>query len=101
MAKHLLASVAAVVLMSGVASAQIYPPAPPTMPVAPPAPVPTPDQDYRASTTSKGMDANGNEVTKKDVYKEGIEGRSETHTKTETDPWGGTTTRSTTTTAPR
>jgi hypothetical protein len=119
MTKHLLASVAAAVLMSGVASAQIYPPAPPLqpyppapppMPVAPPAPVPglstttvapTPDEGYRASTTSKGVDANGNEVTKKDVYKEGIEGRSETHTKTETDPRGGTTTRSTTTTAPR
>jgi hypothetical protein len=119
MTKHLLASVAAVVLMSGVASAQIYPPAPPPQPyppapppigVAPPAPVtgsstttvaPTPDGGYRASTTKKGVDASGNEVTKKDVYQEGVEGSSETHTKIETDPLGGTTTRSTTTTAPR
>jgi hypothetical protein len=119
MTKHLLAGAAAVVLMSGVASAQIYPPAPPPtyppapppMPVAPPAPVPgssttttvapTPDGGYRASTTTKGVDVNGSEVTKKDVYKEGVEGNSETHTKTQTDPLGETTTRSTTTTAPR
>jgi hypothetical protein len=127
MTKPLLAGVAAVVLMSGVVSAQVYSPAPPPYPpapppptyppapppdtVAPPAPVPgsstkttvapTPDGGYRASTTTKGVDANGNEVTKKDVYKEGVEGNSETQTKTETDPLGGTTTRSTTTTAPR
>jgi hypothetical protein len=126
MTKHLLASAAAVVLMSGVASAQIYPPAPPPQPyppapppqpypaapppigVAPPAPgsstttvAPTPDGGYRASTTKKGVDASGNEVTKKDVYKEGVEGSSETHTKIETDPLGGTTRSTTTTTAPR
>jgi hypothetical protein len=47
------------------------------------------------------VDVNGNEVTKKDVYKEGVEGSTETHTKTQTDPLGGTTTRSTTTTAPQ
>jgi len=44
------------------------------------------------------VDINGNEVIKKDVYKEGVEGSSETHTKTETNPLGETTTRSTTTT---
>jgi hypothetical protein len=120
MTKHLLAGVAGVVLMSGVASAQVYPPAPPPpyppappppYAVAPPAPVPgssttttvapTPDGGYRSSTTTKGVDPTGNEVTKKDVYREGVEGSTETHTKTQTDPLGETTTRSTTTTAPR
>ena len=126
MTKHLLAGVAAVVLMSGVASAQVYPPAPPPAyppappppyPVAPqppaiipPAPVPgptttttvapTPEGGYRASKTTKGVDVNGNEVTKKDVYREGVEGSTETHTKTQTNPLGETTTRSTTTTGP-
>jgi hypothetical protein len=84
------------------------------MPVVPPAPVPgsststtttvapAPDGDYRSSTIKKGMDATGNEVTKKDTYREGVAGSTETHTKTETNPLGGTTTtRSTTTTTPR
>jgi hypothetical protein len=118
MTKHLLAGVAAIVLMTGVASAQTFPPYPPAppppMPAAPPAPLagpststtttvaPTPGGDYRTSTVKKGMDAGGNEVTKKDTYREGVEGSTETHTKTETDPSGGTTTtRSTTTTTPR
>src|SRR5271166_4703403 len=116
MPKHLLAAAAAAVLMSGVAAAQTYPPAPPPLPypppppavpVAPPAPVPgsststtttvtpTPDGGYRASTVNKGVDPNGNEVTKKDVYREGVAGSSEAHTKTETNPFGETTTRST------
>jgi hypothetical protein len=112
MTKHLLAGVAAVVLMSGVAFAQTYPPAPPPMPVAPTAPVP-PDaststttttvapgaEGYRATTVKKGVDINGNEVTEKNIYKNGISGSTETHAKTKTDPYGGdTTTRSTTTT---
>jgi hypothetical protein len=133
MTKHLLAGVAAVVLMSGVASAQVYPPAPPpAYPPAPPPPypvapqppypvapqppaiippapapdsttttvAPTPEGGYRSSTTTKGVDINGNQVTKKDVYKEGVEGSTETHTKTQTNPLGETTTRSTTTTGP-
>ena len=124
MTKHQLAGVAAIILTSGVAAAQSYPPAPPVsyppppvpyspppVPVAPPSAVsgsgtstttvnPTPDGGYRASTTNKRVDPNGNEVTRKDVYREGIAGRSETHTKTETDSFGGTTTRSTTTTTP-
>src|SRR5437763_6705421 len=100
MTKHLLAAVAAVVLMSGVASAQTFPPYPPAppppVPVAPPAPAPlpgpststtttvtpTPDGDYRASTVKKGVDASGNEVTKKETYQEGVAGSTETHTKT-------------------
>jgi hypothetical protein len=117
MTKHLLTGVAAIILTAGVASAQSYPPVPPPppyppppAPVAPPAPVPgsststttkvapTPDGGYRASTTKKRLDPYGNEVTRKDVYREGVAGSSETHTKTETDPFGGTTTRSTTTT---
>ena len=118
MIKHLLAGAAAIVLMSGVASAQVYPPAPPPYPpapppiaVAPPAPVPgssttttvapTPEGGQRSSTTTKGVDINGNQVTKKDVYKEGVEGSTETHTKTQTNPLGETTTHSTTTTAPQ
>jgi hypothetical protein len=76
MTKHLLADVAAVVLISG-ASAQTFPSYPPAPPVAPQAPVPgssttttttvapTPGGDYRTTTTKKGVDANGNEVTKK------------------------------------
>jgi hypothetical protein len=48
MSKQLLAAMAAVALMSGVASAQTYPPAPhpppgtTVMPVIPPAPAPVP-----------------------------------------------------------
>ena len=117
MNKHLLAAVAAIGLMSGVASAQTYPPAPPpppgttVMPVIPPAPVPgpgvtttttvapTPGGDHRDVTIHKEVDENGNTVTKKDTYREGVAGSTETHTKTQTDPDGGTTTtRSKTTT---
>jgi hypothetical protein len=51
------------------------------------------------TTITKGVDANGNEITKKVTYREGITGSSETHTKTFTDPdCGTTTTRSKTTT---
>jgi len=113
MTKHLLAGVAAVILMSGVASAQSYLPAPPVpyppptlpyppppVPVAPQSAVPesgtstttvnpTPDGGYRASTTKKSLDPNGNEVTRKDVYRKGVAGSSETHAKTETAPFGG------------
>jgi hypothetical protein len=45
------------------------------------------------------VDANGNEITKKDTYREGVAGSTESHTITATDPDGRTTTtRSTTTT---
>ncbi len=112
MTKLLLAGVAAVAMMSGVALAQTAPPGTTTMPVVPTAPMPdagststtttvapTPEGGYRASTTKKGVDINGNEVTEKNTYRNGIEGSTETHTKTKTDPDGGdTTTRSTTTT---
>jgi hypothetical protein len=122
MIKHLLAGVTAVVLMSGFASAQTYPPAPPppgttVMPVAPLAPVPgapvpgpststttttvapNPGGDQREVTIHKEVDEKGNSVTEKDMRREGIAGSIETHTKTETDPDGGTTkTRSETTT---
>jgi hypothetical protein len=112
MTKNLLAGVAAVVLMSGIASAQTYPPAPgtPTLEITPPAGAPsttttvapTPDGGYRASTTKQGVDEYGNPVTRKDIYKEGISGSTETHSTTVTDPTGaGTTTHSTTTTMPR
>jgi hypothetical protein len=122
MTKHLLAGVAAVVLMSSAALAQTYPPAPPTpgVPIAPPPSTPIPeipapasgtvtsttttvaptmDGGYRTSTTKQGVDEYGNPVSKKDIYKEGVSGSSETHSRTETDPSGaGTTTHSTTTT---
>jgi hypothetical protein len=126
MTKHLLAGVAAVVLMSGVASAQTYPPAPPPTPGVPIAPppgtpipeipppasglststtttvAPTPDRGYRASTTQTGVDEYGNPVTKKDTYREGVTGSSETHSTTVTDPTGaGTTSQSTTTRQPQ
>ena len=112
MTKNLLAGVAAVVLMSGIASAQTYPPAPgtpiPQMPPPATAPsttttvAPTPDGGYRASTTKQGVDEYGNPVTRKDVYKEGSSGSTQTHSTTVTDPMGaGTTTHSTTTTTPQ
>jgi hypothetical protein len=58
----------------------------------------SPTTDHR-TTITKGVDANGNEITKKDTYREGVAGSSESHTTTATDPDGGTTTpRSKTTT---
>jgi hypothetical protein len=107
MTKQLLAGVAAFGLMSGVAFAQSYPPAPP--PVAAPQSVGVPGSTTTTTTVApttghtttitKGVDANCNEITKKVTYREGITGSSETHTKTFTDPdCGTTTTRSKTTT---
>ena len=108
MTKNVLGGAAVILLSAGIACAQPYPPAPPP-PLAPlpgPGPgsttttvVPAPDGGYRASTTRHGLDENGNEVTKKDVYKEGVAGSSETHSKTTTGS-SGTTTRSTTTHTP-
>ena len=116
MIKHLLAGMAAVLLMSGVVFAENYPPAPsPSMPVAPPSAVSSPNDknpppvstppsvgipgsttaspttDHTAKIT-KGVDANGNEIEKKDSYRGGIAGSSESHSTTVTDPDGGTTT---------
>jgi hypothetical protein len=82
------------------------------MPVIPPAPVPGPSTstttttvapsasgDHREVTIHKEVDEKGNSVTEKDIHREGIAGSTETHTKTESDPDGGTTTtRSKTTT---
>jgi hypothetical protein len=108
MTKHLLAGVAAFGLISGVALAQTYPPAPPpppgttVMPVAPLAAIsgastatpvpPAPRGDNREVTIHKEVDEKGNSVTEKDIQREGVAGSTETHTKTETDPAGGTTT---------
>jgi len=44
------------------------------------------------TTANKRVDANGNEITKEDRYREGIAGSSESHKTTVTDPDGGTTT---------
>jgi hypothetical protein len=118
MTKHLLAGVAAVALMSGVAFAQTYPPSPPpppgatVMPVVPPVPIPggststtttiVPGGDYRATKTMRSVDPSGNAVTREDSYQEGVTGSTETHTKTQTNPLSGVTTHSTTsTTTPR
>lgn len=116
MTKHLLAAVAAFGLISGVAFAQTYPPAPPpppgavVIPVPPPPPVPSSSTTTTTVTPSPGaaqgevtihkeVDKNGNTVIEKDTHREGIAGSTESHTKTETDPDGGTTTtRSKTTT---
>jgi len=119
MTKHLLAGVAAVALISGVAFAQVYPPAPPppppgtlVIPAPPPPPIPStstttttvapsPDEDHREVTIHKETDKKGKTVIEKDTHQEGIAGSSETHTKTETDRDGGTTTTRETTTKPR
>jgi hypothetical protein len=93
MIKQLLAGVAAAGLMSGMALAQTYIPTSPP-PDAPPAVgVPgsttttttvSPTTDH-TTTITKGVDANGNEITKKDTYREGVAGSSESHTTTMTD----------------
>jgi hypothetical protein len=73
---------AAVGLMTGVAIAQTY------IPTSPPAgAVGVPGSTTTTTTTSpitKGVDANGNEITKKDSYREGVAGSSESHTTTAT-----------------
>jgi hypothetical protein len=101
MIKRLLAAVAAFGLMSGAAFAQTYVPMspPPTVPQSVGIPGSTtttttvsPTADHTTKIT-KGVDANGNKIAKKGTYREGIAGSStETHTKTMTDPNGGTTT---------
>jgi hypothetical protein len=118
MTKHLMAGVAAAVLLSGVASAQPYPAAPPpppgtvVVPAPPPPPVPgtgmttptvspIPDGDHRETTIHREVDRKGNTVIEKDVHREGIAGSTDTHTKTETDRDGGSTTATETTTKPR
>jgi hypothetical protein len=120
MIKHLLAGVAAIGLLSGVAFAQVYPPAPPpppgtvVIPAPPPPPIPgsgtstttttvapNPVGDDRETTIYKEVDRQGNTVIEKDTHHEGIAGSTDTHTKTETDRDGGTTTTRETTTKPR
>ena len=115
-----LVGVIATILVSGMASAQSYPPTPtpvPPPPVFAPAPpaavvpapsvgtstttttvAPVPEGDHRTTTITKSVDENGNEVTKKDTYREGLAHSTVTHKETATDPDGGTTTRSVTTT---
>ena len=107
MTKHLLAGVAAFGLLSGVVSAQTYSPlrrrSPRLQSVGIPGSTTTtktvvPTTGH-TTTVTKGVDANGNEITKKDTYREGVAGITESHTITATDPDGGTTTtRSMTTT---
>jgi hypothetical protein len=121
MTNLLLSTASAIVVLSGVASAQIYPAPPPVppaplapVPVAPPPPAPAPSTStttiiapnpasgYHESTVTKSVDENGNAVTKKEITREGIEGSSETHTTVKTNPDTGTVTkRTTTTTSPQ
>src|SRR5215472_10387016 len=119
MTKHLLAGGAAVALISGVAFAQVYPPAPPpppgtlVIPAPPPPPIPgssttttttvapSPDGDHREVTIHKEENRKGNTVIEKDTRREGIAGSTETHEKTETDRDGGTSITRETITKPR
>ena len=109
MTKQLLTAVATAALISGVASAQVYAPAPPpppgavVVPAPPPVPLPgpgttttttvtpNPDGDHSETTIHRELDRKGNAVIEKDTHREGIAGSTDTHTKTETDPAGGTT----------
>src|SRR5215510_945956 len=85
--KHLLAGVAAIGLLSGVAFAQVYPPAPPpppgtlVIPAPPPPPIPStstttttvapsPDEDHREVTIHNETDKKGNTVIEKDTHQE-------------------------------
>jgi hypothetical protein len=106
MTKHLLAVVAALALMSGVAYAEPYPPAPPpSTPLAPPPAVtspgavnppavtpgpstsitttvsPTPGGDHQELTIHKEVDEKGNTAIEKDTHREGLTGSSESQRK--------------------
>ena len=102
MTKHLLAGVAGVVLMSGLAVADTYPPTPPpSTPLAPPPAVTSPsDNNPPAAVPGSSVTTTApNSGIEKDTRREGIAGSTETHTKQETGRDGGTTTtRSNTTT---
>lgn len=107
--RHLFAAAAALGLLTGVASAQTYPPAPPPpvpaipgAPVAPapvlaPAPAPFAGSST-TTTTTHGVDEYGQPITQKNTYRDGIAGSSQTQTTTTTSPWGGSNTTKTTTT---
>ena len=110
MFKRLIGGATGVVLMTGLASAQTYPP--PTTPPEIPAPsmrVPAPGTSTtavapslyvgrQATTRRHGIDPYGGPVTQRDIYREGIAGSSESHETFTTDPRaGGTTFRPTTT----
>ena len=105
MFKRLLGGVASIVLMTGLAAAQTYPP-PTTPPEIPPPSmrVPAPGTSrttvapslngdgWQATTTRRGLDEHDNPVTQRDIYREGIAGGSERHETFTTDPrMGGTT----------
>jgi hypothetical protein len=76
MTKHLLAGLAAGAVMSGFAFAQTYiPTSPPAAAVGVPGSTTTtttvsPTTDHRTTITT-GVDANGNEITKKDTLPRG------------------------------
>ena len=98
MTKHLLAGVAALGLMAGVALAQGTPGSGSSTTTV----TSSPNGGSSTSTTQQGVGWNGNQVNKKDTYKQGSAGSSETHSKTEMDPnSGGSTTSSTTTSKPQ
>jgi hypothetical protein len=94
MSKHLIAAVATLGLMTGVAMAQGVPGSGSSTTTVTSGPT-----GSSTSTTTQATGWNGNAVTRHDTYKEGMGGSSESHSKTVTDPAsGGTTTSKTTTT---
>ena len=104
MFKRLMGGAAAIVLMTGLASAQTYPL--PTTPPEIPAPsmrVPAPgtstttvapslNRGWQATTPRLGLDEHGNPVTQRDVYRESIAGRLESRETFTSDPRAGGTT---------
>lgn len=103
MYKHLLLGAAGFVLIGGVASAQTYPPVttPPEI-AAPQMGVPAPGRStttiapslhggWETTTTRQGLDENGNPVTTRDIYREGIAGSSASHRTAPDTAAGGTT----------
>ena len=111
MHKHLLAGLTGLLLTTKAAAAQTYPP--PTTPPEIPAPTmgvpspgrstttvaPSPYGGWQATTIRHGVDRYGNPVSRRDIYREGIAGSSESHTLT-TDTGAGGSTGKTTATKP-
>jgi len=94
--KILLAGVAALGLLSGLALAQGTPGTGSSTTTVNSGP-----GGSSTTSTKQGTGWNGNAATKQDTYKQGATGSSETHSKSETNPAsGGTTTSKTTTTKP-
>jgi len=103
MIKHLLAGAVASVIMSGAALAQVS-----LLPAPPPGANDTtikagiaPDGSIHASTTSKSVDDNGQEVKVNHSFQSGADGTRETHSQTQTDLDSGNSVTTSTTTQQR